>query len=227
MKMLKYVFLFALLTSLAACATDSADEFSPAPAPSAAPASNRAASPERAPAPRLAEVPAGTNFDVVLIDAISTGKNKAGDRFMASLAEPIVVNGNTVVGKGTKVQGRIVDAEGSGRVKGRANIRMVLTSIIDGEKSFPIVTKPLVAEAEGSKGRDAALIGGAVGLGAAIGAIAGGGDGAAKGALIGGGAGAGTVLATKGKEVEFDPESKLRFTLGEAAELPRIAGKIS
>ena len=37
---------------------------------------------------------------------------------------------------------------------------------------------------------------------------------------MGGAAGTGEVLATKGKEVEFDSESKLKFTLEKAAELP-------
>jgi hypothetical protein len=159
---------------------------------------------------------------VFLIDSVSTAKNKAGDQFMASLADPIMVNGETVVDRGVKVQGRIVDAEGSGRVKGLANIRMVLTSIVDGGKTHPIVTRPFVAEAEPTKGRDAGLIGGGAGIGAAIGAIAGGKSGAAKGAAIGGAAGAGTVLATKGNEVEFDSETKLRFTLEEPAALPKI-----
>jgi len=60
---------------------------------------------------------------------------------------------------------------------------------------------------------DAAIIGGGAGVGAAIGAIAGGGKGAAIGAAVGGAGGTGTVLATKGKEVKYDAESKLEFTL--------------
>jgi hypothetical protein len=104
---------------------------------------------------------------------------------------------------------------------------MVLTAIIDGEKTYPIVTRPFVAEAESTKGRDAAIIGGAAGVGAAIGAITGGGKGAATGAAIGGGAGTGTVLATKGRELEYPSESRLEFTLQEPAELPRVAGRIS
>jgi hypothetical protein len=158
-----------------------------------------------------------------LINSISTGKNKAGDEFTASLAEPIMVNGQTVAAKGALVNGRIVDAEGSGRVSGKANIRLILTSIADGAKTYPIVTRPFVAEAEGTKKRDGGIIGGAAGVGAAIGAIAGGKGGAAKGAIIGGAAGTGTVLATKGKEVEFDSESRLKFTLEKSASLPKIA----
>jgi len=163
----------------------------------------------------------------VLTDSISTGKNKAGDQFMASLAEPIVVKGETVVERGAKIRGLVADAEGSGRVKGTANIRLILTSIIAGEKTYPIVTKPYYAESAATKGRDAGIVGGAAGIGAAIGAIAGGKGGAGKGAIIGGAAGTGTVLATKGKEVEFDSETKLKFMLEKSASLPKIRGKAS
>jgi hypothetical protein len=159
---------------------------------------------------------------VALINPISTATNKAGDEFTASIVEPIVVGGQTVVPKGVLVNGRVVDAEGSGRVSGKANIRLVLTSIGEGAKTHPIVTKAFVAEADPTKKRDAGVIGGAAGIGAAIGAIAGGKGGAAKGAIIGGAAGTGGVLATKGKEVEFDSESRLKFTLEKSVSLPKI-----
>ena len=112
-------------------------------------------------------------------------------------------------------------------MKGRANIRLVLTSILDGRKTYSIVTKPFEAEAESTKGRDAGIIGGVAGVGAAIGAIAGGKKGAAEGAVIGGAAGTGTVLATKGKEVQFDSETKLKFTLDKSVSLPKITAKSS
>ena len=65
----------------------------------------------------------------------------------------------------------------------------------------------------------AAIIGGGAGLGAAIGALAGGGKGALIGAGIGGGAGTGTVLATKGKEIHYSPETRLTFTLARSIEV--------
>ena len=191
---------------------------SPAAAP--APAVERAAPPPAPAAPPKVTVPAGTDLTVIMIDSVSSGTNKSGDEFLASLAAPLVVGGKTVLDKGTKVRGRVIDAEGSGRVKGLANIRLALTGILDGAKTIPIVTKPFVAEAESTKGRDAAVAGGAAGIGAAIGAIAGGKKGAGVGAIVGGAAGTGTVLATKGKEVEFGSESRVKFTLEKDAELP-------
>ena len=234
-KLLTFVVAIAFFSACSPSSPTDATAPSETPAPAApvaaAPASHpaapvKAAAPDRAAAPATAAkartviVPAGTELLVILIDSISTDKNKAGDRFMASLGAPIIVDGKTVVERGTKVQGRVADAESSGRVKGLANIRLELTGIMDGAKVIPIVTKPFVAEADSSKGRDAAVAGGGAGIGAAIGAATGGKKGAGLGAIIGGAAGTGAVLATKGRELEFGSESKLRFTLDKEVELP-------
>src|SRR5690242_4974636 len=87
----------------------------PAPAAPAAVAPSApkpvAAAPAKPAAPRLFDVPQGTELTVVLIDPISSATNKAGDNFTASLAEPLVVDGQTVAAKGALVNGRVVDAE--------------------------------------------------------------------------------------------------------------------
>ena len=170
------------------------------------------------PEPKIT-VPAGTRLRVALVEGVSTTKNSPGDRFTATLAEPVIVDGKMVLEKGTKVRGSVVDVKESGRVKGRASIQLTLNEIVRDGKSLPISTKPFIAVAESTKKRDAAIIGGGAGLGAAIGAIAGGGKGAAVGAAIGGGAGTGTVLATKGKEIHYGPETRLSFTLSNSMEI--------
>src|SRR5439155_20214372 len=99
---------------------------------------------------------------------------------MASLAEQNDIDGKTVLEKITIIHDRVVDAKESGRVKGRATIELNLTDIARGNSQLVnIETKPYRAVAESTKKRDAAIIGGGAGLGAAIGAIAGGGKGAA------------------------------------------------
>jgi hypothetical protein len=160
-------------------------------------------------------LPAGSEIAVILAEPLNSGKNQSGDDFEAHLANPVTVNGVTIFDRGTSVQGKVADAEDSGRVKGLANMRLILTSISHGGRNIPITTKSLFVEAEKSTGRDAAVVGGGAGIGAAIGAITGGKKGAATGAAIGGAAGAGTVLATKGKEVDFPAESRLTFTLAD------------
>jgi hypothetical protein len=161
----------------------------------------------------------GTRLRVALIDGISTTSSSPGDQFTASLVDPVVIDGKTIISKGTKVRGRVTDVSSSGRVKGRASLRLILTSINDNGKEVSISTKPFVAVAKSTKKRDAEIVGGGTGVGAVIGAIAGGGKGAAIGAAVGAGAGGGTVLATKGEELHYPPESKFNFTLSRSVTL--------
>jgi hypothetical protein len=58
-------------------------------------------------------------------------------------------------------------------------------------------------------------------LGAAIGAVAGGGEGAAIGAAAGGAAGAGSEIVTKGDQVKVPSETLLDFTLQQDVSVPR------
>src|SRR5262245_5550187 len=233
MKRILYLIAIAVVVSGAvACgkeATTNANSAPPSNAPAAAVAENvkpepaadvKEAADVKAPAPAdkpkpapKTTIPAGTRLSVALLDSVSSDKSQAGDSFMASLTQPVVINGKTVLAKGTKVRGRVVDAKESGRVKGLASLELRLTEVIHNGKSIEISTKTHTAVAEKSTKRDAGIVGGAAGIGAAIGAIAGGGKGAAIGAAAGGAGGTGAVLATKGKEVRYDVENVLSFTM--------------
>jgi hypothetical protein len=163
--------------------------------------------------PEPVVIPAGTELNVILSDPLNSGKNKAGDTFTATLAAPVYANGSTILERGASVQGKVVAADASGRVSGKATMSIALTGVSYNGNIVPIETKELAAEAESTTGRDAKVIGGTAGVGAIIGAITGGGKGAATGAAIGGAAGTGAVLVTKGKEVDYPAESRLTFTL--------------
>jgi hypothetical protein len=164
-------------------------------------------------------IPSGTILRVLLIDGLSTDTNSAGDHFLASLAESIVVDGSTILPKGTKVRGRVIGVEDSGRVKGVASIRLALTDIMQGNRTIAITTDTFSATAESSTKRDAAIVAGGAGVGAVIGAVTGGKKGAGIGAISGGGAGTGVVLATKGKEIRYAPETRLSFTLANSVQM--------
>src|SRR6185436_16913847 len=51
-------------------------------------------------------IPSGTMLKVFLIDAIDSDTSSPGDRFLASLAESVVINGTTLLSRGTKIRGR-------------------------------------------------------------------------------------------------------------------------
>jgi hypothetical protein len=172
-----------------------------------------------APPPKM-KVPAGTNLTVTLSTSLDSGKNNAGDTFTGNISEDVVVGGKTVLARGTPVQGKVVSAEGAGKVKGVGKMSLTLTEATVGGKTVALETKTHSAQAGTSKGKDAAIIGGGAGVGTAIGAIAGGKKGAAIGAIVGGGGGTAAVLATKGKDVEYPAETKLEFTLEQEATVP-------
>jgi hypothetical protein len=186
----------------------------PAPASPAAPARAPQPAPVAAPAPppkpKVARLNAGQVITIRTTREISTKTAKTGDPFSAILEEPITVDGWVVAGPGAKMDGRIVESDKGGRVKGKASLTLELTNLTtsDGQK-IEIVTTPLSSEAAANKKKDAAKVGVAAGAGAAIGAIAGGGQGAAIGALVGGGAGA----VMRGDAAVIPAESVVSFEL--------------
>lgn len=170
------------------------------------------------PAPKVT-LPSGTPLRVVLQQGVGSDVSTPGSSFSAVLAEPVVIDGRTVLEKGSPVVGHIVDVRKAGRVKGRASVSLVLTSVQHDGEAVSIETKTYVGVAKSNQKRDAALIGGAAGVGAVIGAIAGGGKGAATGAAIGGAGGTGTVLATRGDDLHYPSETRLNFVLSKAVDL--------
>jgi hypothetical protein len=179
----------------------------------------RPAAPAPDAAPEVVSVPSGTELTVVMTDAVGTDTSKPGNTFTGSLGESVIVNGKTVIAKGTKVQGRVETVDEPGRVKGKAALSLVLTQLVRGGKTYPIATEPFSAEAEADTKGDALKIGGGAAVGAVVGAIAGGKKGAAIGAGVGGGAGTAAVLATKGKQLRIEPETKVNFVLKRGVEI--------
>ena len=167
--------------------------------------------------PRTVTLPAGLGIMVRLNHTVSTERNQAGDDFQAVLDEPLVVDGLVIAEKGAQVDGKIVQADRAGRVKGRALLVLELTRLAtqDGQ-SLAIETQYVEQEGPSTQKKDAAKVGIGAGIGAAIGAIVGGGKGAGIGAATGAGAGAGTVAATRGEPVVLRPETRLEFRLNQA-----------
>jgi hypothetical protein len=154
---------------------------------------------------------------VRLDQALSTGDNQTGDSFRATLDQPLLVDGFVIAERGSRVEGRVVEADAGGRVRGvsRLSLELVHLNTSDGQR-LRLQTDTFAKQGQQEKGRDAAKIGAAAGIGAAIGAIAGGGKGAAIGAALGGAAGTGGVMATRGKPAEIPAETRMSFRLREA-----------
>jgi hypothetical protein len=145
---------------------------------------------------------------------LSSDRNKAGDAFTASLAQPLVVDGIVVARRGQIVGGRVVVAEKAGRVKGVSQLAIQLTdlSLVDGQQ-LPISTQFASQTGPKSLGRDAAGIITTTGVGASVGAAVSGASGAAVGAGAGLVAGTLGVLLTRGHSTVIYPEALLTFRL--------------
>ena len=158
-------------------------------------------------------IPAGTLFDVRLEETLDTQRNRAGDRFSATLRNPIVIDGRTVLAGGTRCEGHLVEAKPSGRFKGRAVMSVSLDSFDLNGRRYTIRTTSVGRQSGRHRKRNWILIGGGSGLGSALGAIAGGPAGALIGAGAGGAAGTAGAAITGKKNVRLPVETVLTFQL--------------
>lgn len=164
--------------------------------------------------PDALTIPAGTVIQVRTTDWLSSEKSQPGDVFVATLVQPIVVDGWVVARRNQSIIGHVTDAKKAPRGGGVSKLQLDLSqlTLVDGQL-VPVQTTLLNASAGTSNGRAAAAVGLTTGTGAAIGAGFGGGPGAAIGAGAGFTAGVLGVLFTKGKPTIIPPEDVLSFKL--------------
>ena len=221
-----------VLLILAGCSQTGTPNSSTAPASSdATTASGNAGSAQSsnsAPAPAAAPAPAppvvigpGTVLTVTVDQSISTKENSAGDRFAASLAEPVTVDGDVVLPAGTKASGTVTQAESAGRVKGSAVLALTIDSITVHGKKYSVETSSFEEAGKGRGKRTAIGAGGGAAFGAIVGALAGGGKGAAIGALAGGGAGTAGTAFTGKRDFTIPAETRLHFKLVKSLKVQR------
>jgi hypothetical protein len=188
--------------------------------PELASAMSAAPPPMQKPKPQPIVVPSGTVLTVITSQGLSSKTSQAGQTFLATLAQPLSVEGKAALPKGATVSGKVVSAKAKGKIKGEGELSLALTSISVGDHTYPIQTSVLNSTVKGKGKRTAATTGGGAAGGALIGGIAGGGKGAGIGALIGAGAGFIGGAATGNKQIEIPAESALSFTLAESLTLP-------
>jgi hypothetical protein len=170
------------------------------PAAAAAPAASPAPV-APTPAPNKLSVPAGTTLVVRMLDGASS-KDSKGKRFTTTLENDLIVDGRMVAKAGTKVYGRVENAQNAGRYRGQSVLDLRLTDLVVEDSFLPIVTGPYTQAGAKSLGKTAR----GAAAGAAIGAIAGdAGQGAAIGAVASG--------VKKGQAVVVSPGTLLEFKL--------------
>ena len=201
--------------------SDVSDQTAIVPAPGAEPAQAAnmpAAAPPPPPEPIV--VPAGTALTVTTDQALSSKSSKAGQTFLATVAQPVTVHGKTAIPKGSSVTGTVITAKEKGKIKGEGQLGIALTSVTIHGKNYPIQTGTLDNTAKGKGKRTAATTGGGAAGGALIGGLAGGGKGAGIGALVGAAGGFIGGAVTGNKQVEIPAETALTFTFSHSLTLP-------
>jgi len=163
--------------------------------------------------PNTVTIAAGTLLPVRIGETLSAANNERGDTFLATLDQPLVVDGFVIAERGSRVEGRVTEAE---RTKGSSHIgiELVKISTSDGQH-VRVRTAAYKKESNSSTGNDVAKVGIITAIGAAIGAAADGGKGAAIGAGVGGAAGVADVMLTRGKPAEIRVETRLSFRIQE------------
>jgi hypothetical protein len=158
--------------------------------------------------PHTVTIAAGTLLPVRIGETLSAAHNQAGDGFLATLDQPLVVDGFVIAERGSRLEGRVVEANT------RLGIELVKLSTADGQH-IQIRTQAFSKDPASSAGSDAAKVGAGAALGAAIGAVAGGGKGAAIGVGAGAAAGVAGAMLSRGKTVKIPVETRIRFRIAD------------
>jgi hypothetical protein len=85
-----------------------------------------------------APVPAGTVLMVKLDTTLATFSNRVGDPFRASITQPIIVEGKTVIPAGAAVEGRVTKIAEPRRLSGKPTIGILPEAVVlpTGERYF-------------------------------------------------------------------------------------------
>jgi hypothetical protein len=216
----------------------------PAPAPEAsAPKTPETPAAETSPAPTgtpsnaapapsskaKVEVPSGTHIPLVLHNAISTRSARPGDPVYFETLFPVMIDGRVVIPAGSYVSGEVTESKRPGRVKGRGELMIRLSTLIL-PNAYMVNLNAVPGNAgtggnettnnegkiigDSDKAGDIGTVAKTTAAGAGIGAIAGqGAKGAGIGAGIGAAAGLMAVLLTRGPEAELPRGSTVEAVL--------------
>ena len=209
-------------------ASTSPDTHQPAPPPSAAAPSPEAASTPAKPADAAPaanktiakiQVPSGTHIPLVLHNSISTRSARPGDPVYFETLFPIMIDGKVVIPAGSYVSGEVTESKRPGRVKGRGELMIKLTTLIlpnaymvnlnavpgnagTGGNETTDSEGRIIGDSE--KGHDIGTIAKTTAAGAGIGGVATqSGRGVGIGAAAGAAAGLAAVLLTRGPDAEM------------------------
>jgi hypothetical protein len=114
-------------------------------------------SPSQSLIPSATKLPEGTPIPIRLQTALSSASSHAGDTFNATLDESVVVDGQTLIDRGTPVTGRVLEAKPSASPLAHplepGYLRIVLVSLNVGGRPVGIETSAIFAKGGTREGR--------------------------------------------------------------------------
>lgn len=189
-------------------------------------------------APRLYSISSGKHLHVRMNETISSKTARVGDKFTATVTEPVYSDtGAIVIPSGSEVVGRVdtVTAARNGGKPGSIDATFIQLKLPNGTvrringSLTDLQSDDAKSDAEGTasgdkmKHRKLIFIGGGGVGGAVLGGAIGGGKGALIGGLLGAGAGLAGERFTKGEEAEVRSGTEFGVILNQPISLPKFA----
>lgn len=166
-------------------------------------------------------VPEGTVVTAELEDRLSVEESEVGDNFHATVDEPVVRGGRTVLPPGALLHGEVTAVHASTGGDDPNILKVQFNRIDVRGRSYTVDLKLMDANPKTETGKTIEKIGLGTAAGAVLGAIIG--DDEGEGAIIGGaiGAAAGTAVAlgTKEEKAILERGSKVKLRLEEPLDL--------
>jgi hypothetical protein len=159
-------------------------------------------SPSQSLIPSATKLPEGTPIPVRLQSGLSSASSHAGDTFSATIDEPVAIDGQTVVERGTPATGRVLEAKPSAGSRGTSPgsspgsslepgyLRIVLVSLSVGDRTVMIETSSIFAKGGSREERNPA-------------------------------AGTPSGVSRKDRDVVFGADRRLNFRLAQTVDLQR------
>ena len=168
-------------------------------------------------------VPSGSVLRVRINQGMNSKNTAAGTPFDGVVLSNVFVGGAIAIPRGASFQGTVVDAHTAGQLKGKGELKLEVTNVTFGGKTYPVTTDFWWHQGVDKTGNTVGNTVGLAGVGALIGAVAGGGVGAAVGAGVGGVAGLGISSASGRGEATLPPEAIVTFHLTQPADVTTVS----
>jgi hypothetical protein len=168
-------------------------------------------------------VPAGASLRVRINQGMSSKNTAPGTTFDGMVLSDVVAGGSIAIPRGASFQGTVVDSHTAGQLSGKGELKLQLTSVSFGGKVYPVATDFWWHQGVDKTPNTVGNTVGLAGVGALIGAVAGGGVGAAVGAGVGGIAGLGVSSATGRGEASLPPEAIVTFHLTQPTDVTTVS----